>query len=87
MHSSQAVSFATHPPEPVNDGLRRTQTGWHVLPTCCDMLPEDAGVEFEEHIEHDSNTSQPEEAPATPGRHVVLLVTSYVRTVANTFGL
>ncbi|RDX47354.1 hypothetical protein OH76DRAFT_1526067 [Lentinus brumalis] len=79
------------PPPPLEeDGFHRTRAGRRVRPTwkVLDHLPEEAGTEFEEEVE-ESDPIPPPEAAAVPrsGRRVVILLTDYVRTAVNAFGL
>ncbi|KAI0708940.1 hypothetical protein C8T65DRAFT_740004 [Cerioporus squamosus] len=78
---------ANSPPAPVDDGLRRTRAGRRVHPTwkIRDTLPEEAGTEFEEEPQNPIGPA--EDATPRSGRRLVILVTDYVRTVVNSFGL
>ncbi|KAI1789115.1 hypothetical protein LXA43DRAFT_923997 [Ganoderma leucocontextum] len=63
---------------------RRLFPTWKVL----NSLPEEPGDATEaESCEEDTGTPSLEDSPTRPVRRVVLLLTDYVRTVTNTFGL
>ncbi|KAI0719739.1 hypothetical protein C8T65DRAFT_736307 [Cerioporus squamosus] len=76
----QNAALLENPPPLEDDGLRLR-----------DRLPEEAGTEFEEEEEEAEvpvpNPGAEEDVTPHTGRRVVILLTDYVRTAVNTFGL
>lgn len=89
-HSTDNVPSA-EPAVPQTRSGRRVYPTWKVR----DALPEDAGDILDEDLpsetssnaEAEADSSSSRDQDARPRRRVVLLVTDYVRTVANQFGL
>ncbi|CAL1713968.1 unnamed protein product [Somion occarium] len=74
----------TMPPPP----LQTTRSGWAIHPTAKvrDAMPDIPGTQ-EDRAMITSNRPEPDECSTCQGRHVILLLTQHVKTVANKFGL